>query len=82
MPSALKKRPTIPLHLLEYWNGFVALDRTRMWSYGVPLGIQYSEVLSYGTIHHFTDEDMDEFTRLISVLDSAYMGWRADHGGT
>jgi len=82
MPTALRKRPTIPPHLVEYWNGFVALDRTRTWTFGAPLGIQFSEMLAYATIHGFTDDDMDEFTRLVSVLDGHYMNWRAENGGT
>lgn len=80
MPTALRTRPKIPPHLLEYWNGFVALDRSRTWVYGSPLGIQYSEILAYSRIVRFSAEDMEDFSRIISVLDAHYMDWRAEHG--
>jgi len=82
MPTALATRPTIPPHLIEYWNGFVALDRTRPLSYGGPAGIRYSEILAYSQLQGFSLEDMDEFASIINLLDSRYMELQAEHGKT
>lgn len=82
MPSALAKRPDVPEYLLEYWNGFVSLDKSRLWIFGQPQGISYSEILAYSQIKGFTADEVGDFAQLIGSLDTHYLNWRAKDGKT
>jgi hypothetical protein len=80
MPTALSKRPDVPDYLLEYWNGFVALDKSRAWILGRPQGISFGEILAYSRIKGFSSEDTEDFARLVTVLDTHYLNWHITKG--
>jgi len=82
MPSALEKRPLVPDNLLEYWNGFIALDRSREWVYGVPLGIRYAEIYAYSRVHRFSGEHTADFAHYVGKMDTLFLTWTAEHGKT
>jgi len=82
MPSALEKRPEIAPDLLDYWNGYVNLDRSREWGYQAPLGIRFGEVLAYAQLHQFDHEDAADFAHYVGKLDVVYLKWTAEHGKT
>lgn len=82
-PSALAKRPKVCPDLLQYWIGFVHLDRSREWNYGgSPIGIRFTEVSAYAQIQRFDSEDTVDFAHYVNLLDGVYLKWAADHGKT
>jgi len=82
MPSALAKRPEVLPHLLDYWNGFTSLDRSREWSMGGPFGIRYAEMIAFAAIHRFRDDDLADLAFYVGKLDNVYLKWYAEHGKT
>lgn len=61
-----------------YWNGYVMLHRSRVFSAGptvvVPQALAYSEISAYAQDHGFVGiADLDEFVYLVGVLDEAYL---------
>jgi len=81
-PSALANRPEVRPFLVEYWNGFINLDKSREWSMGGPFGIRYAEIVSYSTIQRFSDEDRSDFAHYVGKLDTVYLSWYAENGRT
>lgn len=81
-PSALANLPEIRPDMVIYWSGFINLDKSREYGVTGPLGIRYAEIAAYAGIQQFSDEDTVDFAYLIGKLDTVFLNWKADNGGT
>jgi hypothetical protein len=70
-------RPKVPATCLKLWQAFWSLRNTAQISQtGLPLKIQFSEMLAYSKIMGFKNHEL--FSKVISELDSVYIDERAE----
>lgn len=61
-----------------YFDAWVQLEKSRQYAIGasaaIPLGLQYSEVVSFAKMNDFDgEEEFSLFVEMVYILDGAYL---------
>ena len=70
MPKELEELVELPESMQHVWGYFLDLNRKRGGGFG-PSPLQYSEILSYFTLHRIEYDEFDLY--LIDILDGVAM---------
>lgn len=69
---ALRERPDVGPDIFTYWEGFVALHKSRTSGFG-PNPIQFAEIAAYLAL--FPVDDVELFVSIVKQLDSEFLKW-------
>ena len=82
MPGGVKMlddQPVVFPHLVDLWNAFLTLDRTRRWNMGYPHYIELTEIEAYARLYRINDvEDILTMIEFVHKLDAHYISWESE----
>jgi hypothetical protein len=82
---ALDRRPDLDEGIEWLWDGYLALDKSRVFAYGQPQRIPISEIIAYSGLVGLDNEDSLLLIDIVQQLDSAHfekLAATAKNGGT